>query len=189
MCSDPFYAGRTDLAQLRDYRKGVWMNSAALVPRPLADDDIFDHGTPPASSNRNPARNSPNPNPTASMHTANLPYPLHPPVQLPGLAAASNPTAQYLYTPVPVGPGIRQPGDENSALLPNHDQASPLHPSDSGHNHRIVSNLPSSSNSLPNRTRHLALTEAEPRHGSISPPPGFHKRLRAASPTSPPRFQ
>lgn len=189
LCADPANSHRQELRLLRDHRKGEWMNCPTLVPRP----------TPPTTTD--PSSNSSSPR--TQQHHANTP-PFSPAQQQPEMDHLE----RHVSRPDHASPLNSRPVLENLITQPPQEVNQSAQPIDQSTNPPPYNpdqprystgprslrnrNIASSSTSLTTRTHNLSIRDADTPTGNhpdnnedLSPPPGYHKRLRAASPESP----
>lgn len=194
LCADPRYSHRHELQMLRDHRKGAWINCPALVPRPLPPPHFFTNMQPNQA-------HSPSYESDPDQEPLHHPNPAVNPFPAPNFQADQNPNQAANASPLSNLENELTQGEQHSPLVQstraladppsNPNQASPLRPVRSFRN-SLNGAGPSSAVAITNRTQQLSLhdgaarsTRLSPR-ASLSPPPGYHKRLRPASRESPP---
>lgn len=196
LCADPCFAYRPELPIMRDHRMGAWMSCPALVPRHMTDPVPSPPASPPSVNVQHPNPSPPNPllSPAYNPHGAPINNPIG---TLNGIPAGTVGSGEH-YSPAPLAAPLPHPDNSLIEILPtpsNHqDCASPLHPTCLTAASLRARNLASAN--LSNRTKNLTIHDTHAqnpvmstRSASNSPPPGYHKRLRAASPQSPPGLQ
>lgn len=169
LSADPAYADRPELPLLREHRKGAWINCIALVPREIPAEPEPEWASPPTS-----------PPAAATNQQQNPPLPMTDPLTQTNLPQQGVDHDDAYHPDSAAGPTM--PGQRHRHFTSDRrpsfsDQASPL--SCPATEHAETSNLS-------NQTRQLTIHDYGGRRNSDSPPPGYHKRLRAASPESPP---
>lgn len=185
LSADPANANSPELALLRKHKLGPWINCSTLVPREMPEDAPTSEASPhmsPQNSHNGDKHGSDTPPyvPIPPLNANQIQHhqtavPTNQPANLPFLPASSQLTGANQQLPL------------QDPLPSNPNCASPLYCPTLNTNKGDSMHVPSSS--LAYQTRNLTICDTAGRRGSSSPPPGYHKRLRAASPQSPPGEQ
>lgn len=178
LCADLVYNHRHELPLLRDHRKSEWINCPSLVPRPLPPTPPSPHTPSHASNSENHSQPTTPLYPSADLQNHEECIKVDQQIQPPGLSQHSNQQGPIIAGQnyiIKLGRASQNSANEyNPAYLyidPNNfklNTAAPCSTNLAAHARKLTLQdpVPSKAGSTPNRD-------------SLSPPLGFHKRLRA----------